>query len=89
LQDVQGLMQFKVVQNQDASIEMRVRITAGSEFSVRSKLENICAELFSGTPAEIIQVGNIDYQLGRKARIVESSLTNRWPELETARQATI
>jgi long-subunit acyl-CoA synthetase (AMP-forming) len=84
LQDVRGLDQFKVVQNQDASIDIRVRIAAGLEIPTRVKLEQICTELFSDTPVRIIHVAKIDYALGRKFRIVESSLTNRWPESQVA-----
>ena len=84
LQDVRGLDQFKVVQNQNASIDIRVRIAAGLEIPTRVKLEQICTELFSDTPVRIIHVAKIDYALGRKFRIVESSLTNRWPESQVA-----
>jgi len=77
IQDVQGLQQFKLVQNADLSIDLHVRIMAGRETTTRHELEQVCTRLFEDTPVRIILVKSIDYSLGRKFRIVESLITSR------------
>jgi phenylacetate-CoA ligase len=78
LEDVEGLEQFRVVQNQTNMIDLHVKIAAGMDNATRHQLEQVCTGLFDDTPVRIIQVENVDYSLGQKFRIVESSLTKRW-----------
>ncbi len=80
LQDVQGLQQFRVVQNQPDMIDVHVKIAEGMESTTRRELEQVCTGLFDDTPVRMIQAGNVNYSLGHKFRIVESSVTKRWSE---------
>jgi len=74
LQEVQGLEQFKVIQNGDFSVDVFVRIADGMETSTREELQRACTELLGDTPIRIVQVNHIDHLLGRKFRIVESKV---------------
>lgn len=78
LEDVEGLQQFRVVQNQSDMIDLHVKIDAAKDNTARHQLEQVCAGLFDNTPVRIIQAENVDYSLGQKFRIVESSLKKRW-----------
>lgn len=75
LQEVPGLEQFRVNQNKDFSVDMHVRIAKGMEATTRARLGDICAELLEDMPVRIIQAEHFDQALGKKFRIVESSLT--------------
>ena len=80
LEDVQGLQQFRVVQKRPDMIDLHVKIAEGMEDKTRLELEQVCAGLFDDTPVRMIQVRNVNYSLGHKFRIVESSVTKRWSE---------
>ena len=82
LEDVHGLWQFRVVQNQTNMIDLYVKIAAGMDNITRYELEQVCIRLFDDTPVRIIQVENVDYSLGQKFRIVESLITKRWSEAQ-------
>jgi phenylacetate-CoA ligase len=80
LEDVPGVEQFRVVQNEANMIEIHVKIAAGMDNTTQNQLEHVCTELFDDTPLRIIQVDEVDYSLGQKFRIIESSVTKRRSE---------
>ena len=77
MREVQGLEQFKVIQNPDSSIDVFVRTAKGMEASTRDRLERVCTGLFDKTAVRITQVKRIGYGTAEKFRIIESSITNR------------
>jgi phenylacetate-CoA ligase len=74
LQDVSGLEQFKVVQRNDYSIEVLVRVSGDLE-SVLNEVENRCNLLFRGLRFRVFPVESIRAGRGEKFRVVESHVT--------------
>lgn len=77
LQEVGGLNQFHVVQNEDYSIDLYARIAAGMEMSTLEELQRVCTELLGSIPVRIVKVERIDLVPGRKFRVIESKLRSR------------
>jgi len=81
LEDVHGLEQFRVIQHDVNMIDLHVKIAVGMDITTRRELAHVCTALFDDTPVRIIQVESVDYSLGQKFRIVESSLAKRRSDL--------
>jgi hypothetical protein len=75
LETMPGLAQYKLVQQQDGSIDLSVVRSAQQTISgqaLAEELKHACALLFGNLHVRIKFVDDIDYPKGRKKRPVES-----------------
>lgn len=78
LEEVPGVAQYKVIQDEDGSIEVLVMILKADGIQPDRVLQEIgqnCRQLFAGTPFVVRQVERIDAIGKGKSRVVESHLT--------------
>ena len=75
LQDVKGVMQYKVTQRKDHSIELLVKILEEHIEPILQVLQQRCSLLFEDMPVTIKSVDRIDTPKGGKYRPVESHLS--------------
>jgi len=75
LEVVPGVAQYKVVQESDGSIELRVKVTDEPRKVIADALESRCSLLFGSTPVRIQFTDRIRDSESSKFRPVESHLT--------------
>ena len=75
LEVVPGVAQYKVVQESDGSIELRVKVTDGPQEEIADALESRCSLLFGSTPVRTLFTDRIGDSETSKFRPVESHLT--------------
>lgn len=74
LQEACGVEQFKVIQNNDRSIDVLVKTTKGNEENSLRDVRTRCTKLFGQLPVTVRRVDRIDNSTGTKFRFVESRL---------------
>lgn len=75
LQDVEGVMQYKVIQRKDYSIELQVKTLEEHSEPILQRLRQRCTLLFGEIPVTIRPVDGIDSPKGHKFRPVESHVS--------------
>lgn len=76
LEHTAGVQRYKVIQNKDYSIELRLKSNCGlDETSIRG-LQHRCEDIFRDTRVNISIVDHIENEDGPKFRLVESNLTH-------------
>jgi len=75
IEEIQGIEQYKVLQNEDRTIQVLVMISNGMESQVFGEARQVCLDLFGDTPVRILKVDRVEHASGTKFRIVESALT--------------
>jgi len=73
LTDIVGLEQFKVNQNEDLSIQIRIRTESEKREAAVKQVQRRCKDLFGEIPLEIMEVEEIG--VSEKYRVVESRAT--------------
>ena len=76
LEHTAGVQRYKVIQNKDYSIELRLKANRGLDETTLRELQHRCEDIFRDTPANISIVDHIENEDGPKFRIVESNLTH-------------
>ena len=74
LQDIEGVLQYKVTQRKDYSIELQVKTLGEHSESILQGLRQRCTLLFGEIPVTIRPVDGIDSPKGSKFQPVESHL---------------
>ena len=77
LQDIQGVLQYKVTQKKDYSIELLVKPLEENTEQILQVLQQSCKLLFGDMPVTIRRVARIDTPKGGKFRPVESHLSSQ------------
>ena len=72
LQDVEGVDQYRVVQNKDYSIEVFIKISSEDVDAVLQDVRRRCSLLFGDTPTDIRLVDRVIDASAPKFKIVES-----------------
>jgi len=75
IEEIQGIEQYKVFQNEDRTIQLFVMISNGMESQVFGEARQVCLDLFGDTPVRVFKVDRVEHASGTKFRIVESALT--------------
>jgi phenylacetate-CoA ligase len=75
--ELQGIEHYRVFQNADQTIDVRVKVADGMEGPVSVKLKQACSHLFGDTPTRIVNVDRIEDASTHKFRFVESALTSK------------
>jgi len=70
LESIPGMKQYKVVQHEDYSVEVLVKVKQADE--VMKAVEESCLQLFGHTPFRVKPVERIEYPAGPKQRPVQS-----------------
>lgn len=76
LEDIPDILQFRVVQQRDHSIDITVKLDSKSTDSILPHILQTCKELFGETPVNVRSVDKIEMPTGSKFRLVESRLAN-------------